>query len=159
MSEEFNIRDMILGDYTGDGVVDAADALGALTDYTNIVAGNPTELSMEYLPRVDVGATGKLEASPQYILQYYTNHLVGIKSKFDDIIATGKAPVLYAGYYVHEDEEFYMQRSRSPYDEETYYYYGELPKSIYAKYYDVTPGVEVFWYKYGDGHFTPITEE
>ena len=161
MSNEFNIRDMILGDYAGDGTVTISDAQGTLDDAANIIAGNPTVLSMENLPRVDIDCNGDLQArDAQYILQYVTDKTIAQKTgtHFDDIIATGKAPVLYAGYYVHEDEEFYMVRYRTPYDDETYYYDGPIPKSTTAKYYDITPGVEVFWYKYEDEHFIPITE-
>ena len=108
---------MILGDYNGNGSVSPEDAQNTLIDYTKIVSGQEPSILQSDMPRVDVNGDGNLTvADAQSILTYASNEIAGVPVWFDDIVATGVARKIFAGYYYKKgnEEEFYYYRTWEP---------------------------------------------
>ena len=153
---------MILGDYNGNGSVGPEDAQNTLIDYTKIVSGQEPSILQSDMPRVDVNGDGNLTvADAQSILTYASNEIAGVPVWFDDIVATGVARKIFAGYYYKKgnEEEFYYYRTWEPdaeHPEETgWNYHGEIEKISGAYYRDLTEGVTILWYTWDGTHFVP----
>lgn len=152
-----DIRDMILGDYNGNGSVNPEDAQNTLIDYTKIVSGQEPSISQSDMPRVDVDGDGNLTGSDaQFILTYAANQIAGVPVWFDDIVATGVARKIFAGYYYNDEEyeEFYSYREWDSTEQKWIYSY-EIPKTIGAYYRDLTDNVTILWYTWDGSHFVP----
>ena len=152
-----DIRNMILGDYNGNGSVNPEDAQNTLIDYTKIVSGQEPSISQSDMPRVDVNGDGDLTAADaQSILTYAANQIAGVPVWFDDIVATGVSRKIFAGYYYNdgESEEFYYYRHWDSTEEKWIYSY-EIPKTQGAYYRDLTDGVTILWYTWDGTNFVP----
>lgn len=84
----FHISGYMLGDVTGDGVIDSRDASNVLISYAKASANQPDGLTDAQKKAADVTANGKIDAvDASMILAYYAQTSAGLKISLADFVA------------------------------------------------------------------------
>ena len=146
MADETKI---IIGDINGDEIVDSNDATSCLAAATAITAHTDPELTIHQFMCADVNCDGEItQDDAQDILNFYTQGMLTLKDiGWDDILVSQTLPVVFSGYYVQAQDEFYYDSEHTQI----------IQKQTGCYYYDITPDVADHWYQFSGASYVVVS--